>query len=265
MNEHIFIINQLESTQPASDELIRVMLQNIGSVSEDLREAIYSGWCQLFDDQRLTTCQKQWLVDEVFTRKLLYQGIENGQTDDVFTRSFTSLLLVQLLDDHSLNNWMENEVEKQVIAESLNYIGIETDNRGLVPIKGWAHAFAHGADLLAAIARSEQTTEIEAQQILSLLTRALLEIDDFLWEEENRMVPAVIALIKNGLLTQAELDHWIQQNNQTLSQKDSRNICWNRFLSSLSWVLRFEALDFELVQESIFHFLHSSYKKRRII
>ncbi|WP_321385556.1 DUF2785 domain-containing protein [uncultured Enterococcus sp.] len=265
MDEQIFVTKQLESNQPASDELIHLMLQHIGSLSEELRETIYSGWCILLENNRLTNNQKQWLLDEIFARKLLYQGIEQEQTDDTFTRSFTSLLLVQLLDDHYKNNWLEIEMEKQLIAESLNYMEVEKDNRGLVPVKGWAHAFAHGADLLAAVARSRQATETIAQQILSILTRAIFDIDDFLWEEESRMVPAIIVLIKKELLSQDELNHWIQQNNQTVLNQNNRNICWNRFLTSLSWVLRFELLDFELIQESIFHFLHSCYKKRGII
>lgn len=265
MDERILITNELESNQPASDELIHLMLQNIGSLSEDLREAIYSGWCELLENNRLTNSQKQWLMDEIFAKELLYQGIERGQTDDTFTRSFTSLLLVQLLKDHYRNNWMKNEMEQQIISTSLRYMEVETDNRGLVPVIGWAHAFAHGADLLSAIARSEQITGTNVRQILSILTRALLEIDDFLWEEESRMVPAINVLIKRELLSQDDLNHWIQQNNQTILHQNNRNICWNRFLISLSWVLKFELIDFELVQESIFDFLHSYYKKRGII
>ena len=50
----------------------------------------------------------------------------------------------------------------------------ERDLRGFVAGKGWAHAVAHGADALGALARSRQSGRLELTVLLDVVADRLL-------------------------------------------------------------------------------------------
>lgn len=266
MNEKEKIINGLNCEEIASDELIELMLKNIGSLSPQLRDnTIYIGWVNLEESNRISTKQKLWLIDEVLSRNLLFDGIEDGCSDKVFTRSFTSLLLVVLIESHFKNRYIDTEIEKEIIKLSIEYMETEKDNRGLVDEKGWAHAFAHGADLLETISKSIYLTSDSATRVLNCISRALIDIENFLFGEESRLNKVIIALIKYNKLNQSKLNSWIESNNRTLMESKPFNLCWGKFLMSLSYMLKFEDIEFEETQMLITEYLKFFYDTFEII
>ncbi|WZU03169.1 DUF2785 domain-containing protein [Erysipelothrix sp. D19-032] len=62
---------------------------------------------------------------------------------------------------------------------------MENDNRGFVEEKGWAHAFAHGADLIASASRSVYFQEIEVVQCLEATRRALVDVGGSYMEKRD--------------------------------------------------------------------------------
>ncbi|WP_158534754.1 DUF2785 domain-containing protein [Romboutsia maritimum] len=266
MNEKEKIINGLHCEEIVSDELIELMLKNIGSLSPQLRDnTIYIGWINLEESNRISTKQKLWLIDEVISRDLLFYGIEEEFSDKVFTRSFASLLLVVLLESHFKNRYMDTKTEKEIIQISIKYMETEKDNRGLVDAKGWAHAFAHGADLLETISKSIYLTPDSATRVLNCISRALIDIENFLFGEESRLNKVIIALIKYNKLNQSELNSWIESNNKTLMESKPFNLCWGKFLMSLSYMLKFEDIEFEETQMLITEYLKFFYNTFEII
>ncbi|MDO7205813.1 DUF2785 domain-containing protein [Paraclostridium bifermentans] len=57
----------------------------------------------------------------------------------------------------------------------------------MVDEKGWAHAFAHGADLLETISKSIYLTSDNVTRVLNCISRALIDIENFLFGEESRI------------------------------------------------------------------------------
>lgn len=266
MNEEEKIINGLNSEKMASDELIELMLENIGTISPKLRdETIYIGWVNLVESNKISKNQKLWLLDEVLSRNLLFDGIEEEFSDKVFTRSFASLLLVVLLESHFENRYIEDELERKIIDASIDYMENEKDNRGFVEEKGWAHAFAHGADLLEAISKSIYLTSDSVVRILNCISRALIDIENFLYGEESRIVKVIIALIKYGKLDQSKLNGWIESNNKIIEESKAFNLCWGKFLMALSYMLKFEDIEFEETQILITNYLKFFYETFEII
>ncbi|MGL5755253.1 MAG: DUF2785 domain-containing protein [Paraclostridium sp.] len=266
MNEEERIINGLNSEKIASDELIDLMLKNIGSLSPQLRDnTIYIGWVNLVESNKISTNQKLWLIDKIISKNLLFNGIKDEYSDKVFTRSFTSLLLVVLLESHFKNKYIDNETEKEIIKLAIEYMETEKDNRGLVDEKGWAHAFAHGADLLETISKSMYLTQDNATRILNCISRALIDIENFLFGEESRIDKVIIALIKYNKLNQSKLNSWIDSNNKILMKSKSFNLCWVKFLMSLSYMLKFEGIEFEETQILITKYLTFFYDTFEII
>lgn len=254
MNEEEIIINGLNFQATASDELIELMLKNIGSPSPKLRDnIIYIGWVNLVESHKISS------------KNLLFYGIEEECSDKVFTRSFVSLLLVVLLESHFKNSYIDTETEKEIIKLSIEYMETEKDNRGLVDEKGWAHAFAHGADLLETISKSIYLTSDNVTRVLNCISRALIDIENFLFGEESRITKVIISLIKSNKLDQSRLNSWVKSNNETLMESTSFNLCWIKFLMSLSYMLKFENIEFEETQILITEYLKFFYETFEII
>lgn len=265
MTDQEQIIKDLKQEGGATDQLIECMFRNIGTVDPVLRdEIIYQGWNQLLEEQRWSLEQKRWLLKQIKEQESLFLEIDTVN-DAVFTRSFTSLLLVLLIEDHKQKHWLTLEEQQQIIAISLNYMAQEKDNRGFVEGKGWAHAFAHGADLLGSLSQLATLTTEDVVQILNLTSRALIEIDDFLYSEEARFSIAIIELIKNKKLAEKELKNWIDRNNKQLFEAESFNFCWSQFLLTLTKILNLEKIEMPAVQASSDVFFSWMYKKFRII
>lgn len=266
MGEEEKIINGLNSEKMASDELIELMLKNIGTVCPKLRDnTIYIGWINLVESNKITKNQKLWLIEGALSRDLLFDGIEEVLSDKVFTRSFTSLLLVVLLESHFENRYIEDEMERKIINLSIEYMEKEKDNRGYVEEKGWAHAFAHGADLLETISKSIYLTYDNVERILNCISRALIDIENFLYGEESRIAKVIIALIKYGKLDQLKLNSWIEANNKIIKEDKTFNLCWGKFLMALSYMLKFEDIEFYETQKLITKYLKFFYETFEII
>ena len=266
MNEEEIIINGLNFQATASDELIELMLKNIGSPSPKLRDnIIYIGWVNLVESNKISIKQKLWLIDKIISKNLLFYGIEEECSDKVFTRSFVSLLLVVLLESHFKNSYIDTETEKEIIKLSIEYMETEKDNRGLVDEKGWAHAFAHGADLLETISKSIYLTSDNVTRVLNCISRALIDIENFLFGEESRITKVIISLIKFNKLNQSRLNGCVKSNNETLMESTSFNLCWVKFLMSLSYMLKFENIKFKETQILITEYLKFFYETFEII
>lgn len=240
----IKIINdEINAQVPLSDETLSLMLDHIGSLSPDLRDlTIYSGWCKLFSGKLLSLHQKELILDYVLKHELLFFNINEKQSDAVFTRSFSSLLLVILLEDHYQYPWLSKIQETTLIQDTLRYMSLEKDTRGLVESKGWAHAFAHGADLLKTASKSESFGDKEVSQTLAILKRILIDIDDFLYDEEGRLALASTTMLRLRKLESARLIDWL-----TAHHPSSFNITWRNYLMTLYFNLKFkDALDEDL-------------------
>src|SRR4029078_7540878 len=84
---------------------------------------------------------------------LMEDGLGSGTGDSVFHRSFAVLVLAEIIErdtrrdvvgDRTLLGWGDR-IATWLVAEK--------DLRGYVQGKGWAHAVAHGADPIGALAR----------------------------------------------------------------------------------------------------------------
>ena len=75
----------------------------------------------------------------------------------MFLYSFSMLWLALIVEHDTQKPALPGEDIALIVAAALAYFAAERDLRGLVPVKGWAHAIAHSADLFAALASSSHT------------------------------------------------------------------------------------------------------------
>lgn len=195
------------------NELIQFMLKNIGNPDGYLRDnLIYRGFCELiligkFTEEQLVTILKTCLDDEHLYLNITHYGL----SDDVFTRSFSALVITLILGKDREKRSLPEERIVETIHRSIHYLFLESDYRGFINTKGWAHAVAHGSDLLTEAIRHPLMMDSQ------LLCNALQSLKNCLHteyalidEEEERMLPVIDALLEKGL-TDEQLVTWLKE------------------------------------------------------
>ncbi|MGE7912900.1 DUF2785 domain-containing protein [Lysinibacillus xylanilyticus] len=178
------------------DWLLQEMLTHIGSPDAELRDQlIYRTFIVLLSDNLLSTLQLQNLFDTTTSDDFLYRNIGEEMTDSVFTRSFSALLVANLLaKDAEL--LILNDDRLQIFFQKIGrYLLLEKDTRGHVQNKGWAHSIAHGADLAAMTIKHPKFDLQHAPSILHALKLVSWKGTVFVNDEEERLVNIIEALL----------------------------------------------------------------------
>ena len=141
-------------------------------------------------------------------------GLGESGTDSVFRRSFSALIVAECLE-------RDNEQHLVPAAKILDWgdrIAVwfltEKDTRGYVADKGWAHAIAHGADAIGALADSPHMSAAEHMALLDVLAeRLVLQPADapLASGEPDRMAHAAMRILRRGTLGTDVLEPWVHR------------------------------------------------------
>ncbi|MCX6396430.1 MAG: DUF2785 domain-containing protein [Propionibacteriales bacterium] len=136
-----------------------------------------------------------------------------GLTDDdsVFRRSFSALVLTECIDRSTSQGLAGPDVLLRWGDRVMGWLAREQDFRDFVPGKGWAHALAHGADALAALARSPYLGRLELTVILDVIADRLLADTDAFWVcgEDDRLALATVQVLQRNILGLDVLEPWV--------------------------------------------------------
>lgn len=194
-------------------KLIPEMLFHIGSTDNYLRDdLIYSAFASWILDHNAISHEKlHELLQKILGDQHIFHGIGEQNTDSVFRRSFSVLLLPLFLIAHRSQPFLSNAEIIEVKEKLLQYLKEEKDHRGFVIEKGWAHAIAHSADALDDLAQCTEITKTDLQEVLVAI-RAIISTHETVYThgEDERLVTATIAVIKRLLLPESEISQWIQ-------------------------------------------------------
>lgn len=201
----------------AADLLAEVM-EGLGSADSEQRETsldVLWAWTtrgMLSEDQLVALGEK--MVNN------LSVGLGEKDTDSVFLRAFSALIvgLVVEVDQERATGELAGEsfLAREQVLDWLNrsmiWYRAEADLRGYVTAgKGWAHAAAHGADLLSDMACSRHLGSEERKAIVGLSVERLLDPAGLPWlfNECERLAVAVYAALLRLELGEAELKAWL--------------------------------------------------------
>jgi len=141
----------------------------------------------------------------------LVVGLGENGTDTVFRRSFSSLVLAEcILRDNEMHLVPADRV-LQWGDRIAGWLIRERDLRGFVPGKGWAHAVAHGADAIAALAGAEAMGRLELTVLLDVIAdRLLLPTNEHLVHgEPDRLAHATMAILRRNLVGFDVIERWV--------------------------------------------------------
>lgn len=186
------------------------LLTYLGSTDPELRDQIAYNTFANFLERDFYSLEEI----EIYIAALLANletGIGETDTDSVFLRSFSALLLAEIIHNDNKDPRLKKPVIKTVLEKGLWYLDAEKDLRGYVQEKGWAHALAHTADLLLVLAKSMNIRKSEHQRILKAIREKLTGSSNwvYLYGEDDRLTRAVLEVLRRGTLSETFLKKWL--------------------------------------------------------
>ncbi len=201
----------IPSTHTLAD-LTRELLALLGSTDPHLRDVfgypILATWMSrgLYAAEELRAMAAQ-LTDN------LNVGLGERGTDTVFLRAFSALVLAEMVHQHNKRPFFEEADVQRILEQALAYYPAEQDLRGYLPGPGWAHAVAHGADLLWVLATSSYLGAPDLERIMDVLAAKVAPpvAQVYLYNEEQRITRAVLGVLKRDLLALPFLSAWLER------------------------------------------------------
>ncbi|WP_163529762.1 DUF2785 domain-containing protein [Halobacillus ihumii] len=192
-------------------ELTTLMLQRIGTVHPVLRDDLIHEIITAFIERgHYNNEQVKNILQSVLNKNYLFYRIGNSkkEEDAVFKRSFSVLLIPPIMKRHREHPFLKEEEVHRVWENLKKYMQQESDHRGYVPGKGWAHAMAHAADALDSVAACDEITSEEVKQMLPIIRTQFLIDQPYLFDEEERMVTAILTMFKK--IERQERLEWVE-------------------------------------------------------
>jgi hypothetical protein len=134
-----------------------------------------------------------------------------SEDDTVFARSFSALYMSILAAQDLRKPFLSAGAFKETLDTALRCYAEEKDLRGYVPVKGWAHATAHVADLLKFLARSPHLSAEDQKRIVSgVWQRCRTAHLVFTWGEDARMAAALLSVVDREDFDASPFKTWFQ-------------------------------------------------------
>jgi hypothetical protein len=164
-----------------------------------------------------------WLSEGVYDD--LLQGLGDGMTsglvvglgeegtDTVFRRSFSALVLTSCVLRDNAMRLVPADTVLRWGDRVAGWLVRERDLRGFVAGKGWAHAVAHGAEALGALAGSPTLGRLELTVLLDVIADRLLQDTSYhlVSAEEDRLAAATMKILRRNLIGLDVLEPWVNR------------------------------------------------------
>jgi hypothetical protein len=191
-------------------ELAPELLSWLGSGDAELRDEfayrILAAWIERdqFEPGQLRDMTSQMLDN-------LQVGLGKRESDSVFLRSYSALVLMEIVAYDNAHAFMRRDEVVRVLDTVLDYLREECDLRAWVDGPGWAHAVAHTADLLMMLGRNLQLGVPELERLLDGIADRLLQPCGvvFVQHEDERLAYAALNVLRRTLVGWDFLDRWL--------------------------------------------------------
>lgn len=200
--------------------LTGTLLDLLGSPDPSLREPtpdILGIW---IERDLYTAAELQTMRDRMLTG--LKAGLGERDTDSVFGRTFSHLVLASILIQDIVHPFASDDETRATLEAVLAYAAAERDLRGYVPGKGWAHAAAHTADMLWVLASHRALGRTDLERVLATIAALVAPpvANVYLHNEEERLAHAALGVLHRDLVPHQALAAWVQG----LASPDGRDL-----------------------------------------
>ncbi|ARU60178.1 hypothetical protein CBW65_03235 [Tumebacillus avium] len=249
LTQKLEIIKQNEYRLADGQDLIELtheILDHLGSTDSYLRDSLgYMTLAQwIYTRDQFSPEQLREILQRVQT--MWFQSIGETNTDSVFLRSFSSLVVALVLVRDNKTPFLTEEEFRTILAQTVEYCQQERDLRGYVEHGGWAHAAAHVADVVDECVKHRAVGEVECETLWQGLC-ALIRNADAVYgaEEDERITNALIAMVEAGKVPLAKLCAWLEAEEfagEDYNKSFILRINWKHLVRSLEYRLRVKNL-----------------------
>lgn len=242
----------------AAVDLIPDLLEALASPDAELRDSLaYEVLGTWVERGVFTPDQLRGLTADLLRN--LKDGIGERETDSVFLRAFSILILTEVIGYDANARLLTGAELHGLIDASLEYLAAEQDLRGYVAGKGWAHTAAHTADCLRVLARHPLLEAPDLERLLNgIAAKVAAETSyPYLAMEEDRLGLAAVSILRQGKVPVERAKAWIQSIagarpwRELFLTGEGKAAFHNAkaFLSSLHLLLEYQELDAALRAE----------------
>ncbi|WP_145048229.1 DUF2785 domain-containing protein [Paenibacillus xylanexedens] len=254
LKEKLILIKKNDyEAPPDAFLLVQEMISHIGSLDAELRDdLIYTTLSHWIPGNILAVNELEHILSTILDHNHLLYKLGESNSDSVFTRSFSMLVIPLLLARHNESPFLSSEQIHQLKENVFNNVQQERDYRGYDEDKGWAHAIAHAADALDDLAQCPELDKKDLSTMLDLIYEKMTITDRVYSDgEDERMIRPIIQILNRRILSRVELEEWIQRfgtvekSSEFLPAFRQKNNIKN-FLKSLYFRIKFYETDGEL-------------------
>lgn len=192
------------------DELALVLLDCLPSSDPELRDGLafetLSAWMRagLLSNATLGNISATLVAN-------LRSGIGEVGMDTVFRRTFSALVLSEVIRQDNRVGALEETQLRAVLDAVVKYLPDERDLRGFDTKLGWMHGVAHGADVLWRLASSPRLNVADLERLLTAVASKVAPGGEhfYTYGEGERLSRVVIAVFARGLVSNQRLREWL--------------------------------------------------------
>ena len=193
------------------EELKQVIFGYLSSADPELRDDIayivYANWLkrEMFSKEEVRAH-----VNELIEN--LTKGIDETESDSVFLRTFSVLMLAEIVHNDNKKPLLKKDQIQSILDKGLWYLNAEKDPRGFIPVKGWAHALAHTADLMLVLGKNRNIEKVDLERILQAIAEKLINSANWLYfhGEDDRLANAVVGILQRDLISLDFVETWLK-------------------------------------------------------
>lgn len=193
----------------ALENLTDILFSYLGSTDPEFRDdigyVVYANWLkqELYSRETIKSH-----VDKLLAN--LDKGIGETESDTVFLRAFSILLLAEIVHNDNKKQLLDKNQIRTILEKGLWYIDNEKDPRGYIPRKGWAHALAHTADLMLVLARNRHIDGSDLWRMLATIANKIIHSmrSVYIHGEDERLASAVMEILRRDLISLNQLEIW---------------------------------------------------------
>lgn len=203
--------NYKAPTRPELYPLMLAMGTHTGSIDPELRDdLIYMTLATWIERDVFEAEDLNEIVQVALNEKHLFYGLGEKESDTVFTRSFSMLIVAAVLHAHRRRPFLPDNELQVIKRKILRYLQGERDLRGYVPVKGWAHAVAHTADALEELVQCVEMDGGDVGEILAAMRKLIITTEGvYICEEDERLVTAVLAAWQRDEISDEAIVQWL--------------------------------------------------------
>ena len=184
-----------------SDAEIDFLLAHLAATDPLVRDkGVYFLFNDILQARLLSAAQIKRIFHRLLDPNILYGHILETKSNAIFLRSFSVMILsgilyVDRMHYHTLQTADLEEVSLKISA----YMAMETDGRGYIGTRGWAHAYSHVGNVLDELTESTSLNRANKLFYLTVLLARYQRLESpLIFGEDHRLALAIANLVNKN-------------------------------------------------------------------